>query len=442
MSDTNEAQGQAKQQPITSMLMSTVPYWNSQSQAFYYELSFVTNDRKTRITPEHTAEVLGRYLVQSQLDKYVGPKAGVAINVQFTSTFMDFRHDINYSRMLVRLPSNQPVTPSLVQQMREMSNFGMSFATDLETLIREKWLEHIPRFDYVVLDMHSPNIAKDIIAVQSLKQIQPRLKMLVSNIQSQKEMRVAFSLGASIVTGSGRYNPLPPCLIKPPYNASTKELFLEQRQLCLLMSFMCAPKPNIEQINMLLRSSFKMWQSINVLAKSIDKSVFFSFKSMEDIVKHFGGHGARNLISLVVASLQYDLYNRATNLNGDLQPDYFKRLLTKAIFIESVCKLYPYFTPCRDMIFEFVIFHGLDAMVVHRPDKVFRITQDLIKPRCRYLRVLQDLIILGDALEYINFRNIRGVAQKYKLNDLRLVYLHEQAAIKAMDYMMTMKILR
>ena len=130
-------------------------------------------------------------------------------------------------------------------------------------------------------------------------------------------MRVAFSLGASIVTGSGMYNPLPPCLIKPPYNASTKELFLEQRQLCLLMSFMCAPKPNIEQINMLLRSSFKMWQSINVLAKSIDKSVFFSFKSMEDIVKHFGGHGARNLISLVVASLQYDLYNRATNLNGD-----------------------------------------------------------------------------------------------------------------------------
>uniref|UniRef100_UPI00248E6EC6 hypothetical protein n=1 Tax=Anaerobiospirillum succiniciproducens TaxID=13335 RepID=UPI00248E6EC6 len=148
-------------------------------------------------------------------------------------------------------------------------------------------------------------------------------------------------------------------------------------------------------------------------------------------------HGARNLISLVVASLQYDLYNRATNLNGDLLPDYFKRLLTKAIFIESVCKLYPYFTPCRDMIFEFVIFHGLDAMVVHRPDKVFRITQDLIKPRCRYLRVLQDLIILGDALEYINFRNIRGVAQKYKLNDLRLVYLHEQAAIKAMDYMMS-----
>ena len=75
MSDTNEAQGQAKQQPITSMLMSTVPYWNSQSQAFYYELSFVTNDRKTRITPEHTAEVLGRYLVQSQLDKYVGPES-------------------------------------------------------------------------------------------------------------------------------------------------------------------------------------------------------------------------------------------------------------------------------------------------------------------------------------------------------------------------------
>lgn len=441
MSDTNEA-GEVKPQPVNSMLMSTVPYWNSQSQAFYYELSFVTKDRKTRITPENTHEVLGRYLVQSNLDKYVGPKAGVAINVQFSSAFLDFRHDINYSRMLVRLPSNQPVNPTLVQQMREMSSFGMSFATDLETIIREKWLEQIPRFDYVVLDMHSNNIAKDIIAVQSLKQIQPRLKMLISNVQSQKEMKVAFSLGAAIVSGRGNFNPLPQCLVKPPYNASTKELFLEQRQLCLLMSFMCAPKPNIEQINMLLRSSFKMWQTFNVLAKSIDKSVFFSFKSMEDIVKHFGGHGARNLIALVIASIQYDLYNRATNLNGDQLLDYFKRLITKAIFIESVCNMYPYFAPCRDMIFEFVIFNGLDAMVVHRPDKIFRITQDLIKPRCRFLRVLQDLIILGDSIEFLNFQNIRGVAMRYKLNDLRLIYLHEQASVKAMDYLMAMKIVR
>lgn len=443
MSDTSQVEEQVKKpDPITTMLMSTVPYWNSQSQAFYYDLSFVTQDRKTRITPANTREVLGRYLVQANLDKYVGPKAGVAINVQFSSAFLDFRHDINYSRMLVRLPSNQPVNPTLVQQMREMSSFGMSFATDLETLIREKWLEQIPRFDYVVLDMHSPNIAKDIIAVQSLKQIQPRLKMMISNIQSQKEMRVAFSLGAHLVTGRGNFNPLPPCLLKPPYNSSTKELFLEQRQLCLLMSFMCAPKPNIQQINMLLRTSFKMWQTFNVLAKAIDSTVFFSFRSMEDIVKHFGGHGARNLIALVIAAIQYDLYNRATNLNGDQLLDYFKRLITKAIFIESVCKFYPYFAPCRDLIFEFVIFHGLDAMIVHRPDKVFRITQDLIKPRCRFLRVLQDLIILGDSIDTLHFQNIRGVAQKYKLNDLRLIYLHEQASVKAMDYLVSMKIVR
>lgn len=443
MSDTSQAgQQEKKPEPVKTMMMSTVPYWNSQSQAFYYELSFVTQDRKTRVTPDNTAEVLRRYLVQSQLDKYVGPKAGVAINVQFSSTFLEFRHDINYSRMLVRLPSNQPVNQTLVQQMREMSSFGMSFATDLETIIREKWLEQIPRFDYVVLDMHSPNIAKDIIAVQSLKQIQPRLKMLFSNIQSQKEMKVAFSLGAHLVTGKGKYNPLPPCLIKPPYNSSTKELFLEQRQLCLLMSFMCAPKPNIQQINMLLRTSFKMWQTFNVLAKAIDNTVFSSFRSMEDIVKHFGGHGARNLIALVIAQIQYDLYNRATNLNGDQQLDYFKRLITRAIFIESVCKLYPYFAPCRDLIFEFVIFHGLDPMIVHRPDKVFKITQDLIKPRCSFLRVLQDLIILGDSIDTLHFQNIRGVAQKYKLNDLRLIYLHEQAELKAMEYLVAMKIVR
>lgn len=442
MSDTSQEGEVKKPDPVTTMLMSTVPYWNSQSQAFYYDLSFVTRDRKTRITPANTGEVLKRYLVQANLDKYVGPKAGVAINVQFSSAFLDFRHDINYSRMLVRLPSNQPVNQTLIQQMREMSSFGMSFATDLETLIREKWLEQIPRFDYVVLDMHSPNIAKDIIAVQSLKQIQPRLKMLISNVQTQKEMKVAFSLGAHLVTGRGNFNPLPPCLLKPPYNATTKELFLEQRQLCLLMSFMCAPKPNIEQINMLLRTSFKMWQTFNVLAKAIDSTVFFSFRSMEDIVKHFGGHGARNLIALVIAAIQYDLYNRATNLNGDQLLDYFKRLITKAIFIESVCKVYPYFAPCRDLIFEFVIFHGLDAMIVHRPDKVFKITQDLIKPRCRFLRVLQDLIILGDSIDMLHFQNIRGVAQKYKLNDLRLIYLHEQAAVKAMDYLVSMKIVR
>ncbi len=442
MSDTSQEEEVKKPDPVTTMLMSTVPYWNSQSQAFYYDLSFVTKDRKTRITPANTGEVLKRYLVQANLDKYVGPKAGVSINVQFSSAFLDFRHDINYSRMLVRLPSNQPVNQTLIQQMREMSSFGMSFATDLETLIREKWLEQIPRFDYVVLDMHSPNIAKDIIAVQSLKQIQPRLKMLISNVQTQKEMKVAFSLGAHLVTGRGNFNPLPPCLLKPPYNATTKELFLEQRQLCLLMSFMCAPKPNIEQINMLLRTSFKMWQTFNVLAKAIDSTVFFSFRSMEDIVKHFGGHGARNLIALVIAAIQYDLYNRATNLNGDQLLDYFKRLITKAIFIESVCKVYPYFAPCRDLIFEFVIFHGLDAMIVHRPDKVFKITQDLIKPRCRFLRVLQDLIILGDSIDILHFQNIRGVAQKYKLNDLRLIYLHEQAAVKAMDYLVSMKIVR
>ena len=132
MAYNNQAEAQQEQkpapQPIRSMLMTTVPYWNSQSQAFYYELAFVTIDRKTRITPEHTHEVLGKYLVQENLDKYVGPKAGVAINVQFSDAFLDFRHDINYSRMLVRLPSNQPVTPTILQQMREMSSFGMSFA--------------------------------------------------------------------------------------------------------------------------------------------------------------------------------------------------------------------------------------------------------------------------------------------------------------------------
>ena len=207
MSDTSQEEEVKKPDPVTTILMSTVPYWNSQSQAFYYDLSFVTQDRKTRITPANTGEVLKRYLVQANLDKYVGPKAGVSINVQFSSAFLDFRHDINYSRMLVRLPSNQPVNQTLIQQMREMSSFGMSFATDLETLIREKWLEQIPRFDYVVLDMHSPNIAKDIIAVQSLKQIQPRLKMLISNVQTQKEMKVAFSLGAHLVTGRGNFNP-------------------------------------------------------------------------------------------------------------------------------------------------------------------------------------------------------------------------------------------
>ncbi|HIV55622.1 MAG TPA: hypothetical protein H9898_07535 [Candidatus Anaerobiospirillum stercoravium] len=446
MAYNNQAQDPKEQkpapQPIRSMLMTTIPYWNSQSQAFYYELSFVTIDRKTRITPEHTHDVLAKYLVQENLDKFVGPKAGVAINVQFSDAFLDFRHDINYSRMLVRLPSNQPVTPTILQQMREMSSFGMSFATDLETMIREKWLEQLPRFDYVVLDLHAPTIAKDISAVQSLKQIQPRLKMIISNVQSQKEMRVAFSLGASLVSGRGKFNPLPVCLLKPPYNASTKELFLEQRQICLLMSFMCAPRPNIQQINMLLRSSFKMWQTFNVLAKSVDTTVFFSFRSMEDIVKHFGGHGARNLIALGLAAIQYDLYNRATNLNGDQLVDYFRRLLTNAIFIESVCKLYPYFAPCRDLIFEFVIFHGLEAMVVHRPDKMFRITQDLIKPRCRFMRVLQDLVILGDSIDYLHFPNIRGVCQRYKLNDLRVIYLHEQAGVKAMKYLHDMKILR
>lgn len=431
-----------KPQPVRTMLVSTIPYWNSQGQAFYYELSFVTVDGKTRITPEYTHEALGRYLVQSNLDKYVGPKAGVAINVQFSAAFLDFRHEINYSRILVRLPSNQPVSPTLVQQMREMSSFGMSFASDLETIIREKWLEQLPRFDYVVLDMHSPNIAKDIVAVQSLRQIQPRLKMIISNVQSQKEMKVAFTLGAALVTGRGKFNPLQVCLLKPPYDANKKEIFLEERQLCLLMSFMCAPRPNIQQINMLLRSSFKMWQTFNLLAKSIDKSVFFSFRSMEDIVKHFGGHGARNLIALGIAVIQYDLYNRATNINGDQLVDYFRRLVTRAIFIESLCKMYPYFAPCRDLIFEFVIFHGLDAIMVHRPDKVFRITQDLIKPRCRFLRVLQDLIVLGDSVEYLNFQNIRAVGQRYKLNDLRVIYLHEQAAVKAMDYLRSMKILR
>lgn len=437
-----ESENNPKPQPIRSMLVSTIPYWNSQNQTFYYELSFVTMDRKTRITPDLTREVLSRYLVQSNMDTYVGPRPGVAINVQFSDSFLEFRHDINYSRVLVRLPSNQPVSSTLVQQMREMSTFGMSFASDLESVIRDKWLEQLPRFDYVILDMHSPNIAKDIIAVQSLRQIQPRLKMIISNVQSQKEMKVAFNLGAALVTGRGRCNPLPVCLMKPPYDAQKKEIFLEQRQLCLLMSFMCAPRPNIQQINMLLRSSFKMWQTFNLLAKSIDKSVFFSFKSMEDIVKHFGGHGARNLIALVIAAIQYDLYNRATNLNGDQLVDYFRRLVTRAIFIESVCKLYPYFAPCRDLIFEFVIFHGLDAIVVHRPDKMFRITQDLIKPRCRFLRVLQDLIVLGDGVEYLNFQNIRGVAQRYKLNDLRLIHLHEQASVKAMEYLRSMKIVR
>lgn len=446
MAEPNKAESSDEQkpqsQPIRSMLMSTIPYWNSQSQAFYYELSFVTMERKTRLSPELIHDALGRYLVQEKLDKYVGPKAGVAINVPFSPAFLDYRHDINYSRILVRLPGNQQVTSGLVQQMREMSSFGMSFAADLETVIRDKWLEQLPRFDYVILNMHSPNIAKDIIAVQSLRQIQPRIKMIISNIQSQKEMKVAFSLGASLVTGVGKFNPLPVCLLKPPYDAQKKEIFLEERQLCLLMSFMCAPRPNIQQINMLLRSSFKMWQTFNVLAKSIDKSVFFSFRSMEDIVKHFGGHGARNLIALGIAAIQYELYNRAMNLNGDQLLDYFRRLVTKAIFIESVCKMYPYFAPCRDLIFEFVVFHGLDAMMVHRPDKVFRITQDLIKPRCRFLRVLQDLIVLGDSMEYINFQNIRTIAQRYKLNDLRLIYLHEQASLKAMDYLLSMKIVR
>lgn len=447
VASTNQEQETTQQQtpqpqPIRSLLMSAVPYWNSQSQAFYYEMFFVTSDRKTRITPEHTHDILSKYLVQSNLDLYVGPKAGVAINVQFSDSFLDFRHDINYSRMLVRLPSNQPVNYTLVQQMREMSSFGMSFATDLETLIREKWLEQLPRFDYVVLDIHSPNIAKDIIAVQSLRQIQPRLKMIMSNVQSQKEMKVAFSLGASLVTGRGNFNPLPVCLLKPPYDSNKKEIFLEQRQLCLLMSFMCAPRPNIQQINMLLRSSFKMWQTFNVLAKSIDKRVVFSFKSMEDIVSHFGGHGARNLIALVIASIQYDLYNRAMDLNGDQLLDYFKRLLTNAIFIESVCKLYPYFAPCRDLIFEFVLFHGLDAIMVHRPDKFFRITQDLIKPRCRFLRVLQELIVLGDSIDTLNFQRIREITQRFKLHDLRVIYLHEQATLKAMDYLRSMKILR
>ena len=159
-------------------------------------------------------------------------------------------------------------------------------------------------------------------------------------------------------------------------------------------------------------------------------------------MKHFGGHGARNLIALGIAAIQYELYSRAMNLNGDQLLVYFKGLVTKAIFVESVCKLYPYFAPCRDLIFEFVLFHGLDAMMVHRPDKVFRITQDLIKPRCRFLRVLQDLIVLGDSMEYVNFQNIRAIAQRYKLNDLRLIYLHEQAAVKAMDYLVSMKIVR
>lgn len=445
MAETNKEQEQEQQaaaQQSRTMLMSTVPYWNSQSQAFYYELAFVTADRKTRITPDLNRDVLSKYLVQANLDKYVGPKAGVSINVQFSDTFLDFRHDINYRRMLVRLPSNQPSDNTLVQQMREMSSFGMSFATDLETLIREKWLELLPRFDYVILDMHSANIAKDIIAVQSLKQIQPRLKMIITNIQSPKEMKVAFSLGASLVTGKGNFNPLPVCLLKPPYDATKKELFLEQRQLCLLMSFMCAPRPNIQQINMLFRSSFKMWQTFNVLSKSIDKTVVFSFKSMEDIVGHFGGHGARNMIALVIAAIQYDLYNRAMNLNGDQLLDYFKRLLTNAIFVESVCKVYPYFAPARDLIFEFVIFNGLDGMMVHRPDKIFKITQDLIKPRCNFLRVLQDLIMLGNSIEMLNFQNIRGIAQRYKLHDLRVINLHEQAAIKAMDYLIAMKIIR
>lgn len=446
MADTSpeqkqEANPQGKK-PMTCMMMSAVPYWNSQGQAFFYELTFVTVNRKTRITPENSREVLSRYLVQDHLDDYVGPKSGVAINVQFSDAFLEFRHNINYRRILVRLPSNQPVNYTLIQQMREMSSFGMSFATDLETMIREKWLEQLPRFDYVVLDLHSPNIAKDIIAVQSLRQIQPRLKMIMSNIQSPKEMKVAFSLGASLVTGNGNFNELPVCLVKPPYDANKKELFLEQRQLCLLMSFMCAPRPNIQQINMLLRSSFKMWQSFNLLAKSLDKSVVFSFKSMEDIVGHFGGHGARNLIALVIAAIQYDLYNRAVDLNGDQLLTYFKRLLTNAIFIESVCKLYPYFAPCRDLIFEYVIFHGLDAIMIHRPDKIFRITQDLIKPRCKFLRVLQDLIVLGNAIDTLNFQNIRGVTQRYKLNDLRVVYLHEQASVKAMDYLRSMKIVR
>ena len=446
MADTNQAEATEEQAPAPkpkrTMLMSALPYWNSQSQAFYYELSFVTVDRKTQISPEDTHEVLGNYLIQENLDQYVGPKAGVAINVQFSDAFLDFRHDINYSRMLVRLPPEQSVNYTVVQQMREMSSYGMSFATDLNTLIRDKWLEQIPRFDYVVLDMRNPNIAKDISTVQSLRQTQPRLKMIISNIQSQKEMKIAFSVGASLVTGRGNFNPLPVCLLKPPYDALKKEIFLEQRQLCLLMSFMCAPRPNIQQINMLLRTSFKMWQSFNVLAKSIDKSVIFSFKSMEDIVKHFGGHGARNLISLVTAAIQYDLYNRATNLNGDQLLDYFRRLIIKAIFIESVCKLYPYFAPCRDLIFEYVIFNGLDSMMVHRPDKIFRITQDLIKPRCNFIKVMQDLILLSDSINYLHFPNIKGVCQRYKLNDLRVIYLYEQAAVKAMDYLVAMKIVR
>lgn len=446
MAEPNKAKASEEQkkqaQPVRSMLLSTIPYWNSQSQAFYYELSFVTMERKTRLPPELLNEALSKYLVLEQLDNYIGPKAGVVLNAPFTSAFLEHRRDIDFRRLLVRLPNNQEINSGLIQQMREMSAQGMSFASDLEIVIRDKWLEQLPRFDYVILNMHSPNIAKDIIAVQSLRQMQPRLKMIISNVQSPKEMKVAFSLGASLVMGVGKFNPLPVCLLKPPYDANKKEVFLEERQLCLLMSFMCAPRPNIQQINMLLRSSFKMWQTFNLLAKSIDKSVFFSFRSMEDIVKHFGGHGARNLIALGIAAIQYELYSRAMNLNGDQLLVYFKGLVTKAIFVESVCKLYPYFAPCRDLIFEFVLFHGLDAMMVHRPDKVFRITQDLIKPRCRFLRVLQDLIVLGDSMEYVNFQNIRAIAQRYKLNDLRLIYLHEQASVKAMDYLVSMKIVR
>lgn len=440
--ETDDKEKEQTAQPQRCMLMSTIPYWNSQSIAFYYELSFVTMDRKIRLNEDLLEEVIGRYLMQANLDKYVGPKSGVALSAPFTSVFMSHRHDVNFSRILLTLPSNQDVSPATIQQMREMSTFGISFASDLETVVREKWLEQLPRFDYVILNMHSPNIAKDIITVQSLRQIQPRIKMIIENVQSPKEMKVAFSLGASMIKAVGKFSPLPVCLLKPPYDANKKEILLEERQLCLLMSFMCAPRPNIQQINMLLRSSFKMWQTFNVLAKNIDKSVFFSFRSMEDIVKHFGGHGARNLIAMGIASIQYELYNRAMNLNGDQLLDYFRRLMTKAIFIESVCNMYPYFAPCRDLIFEFVLFHGLDPMMVHRPDKVFSVTQDLIKPRCRFLRILQDLIVLGDSMEYVQFANLRNIAQRYKLNDLRLIYLHEQAAVKAMDYLVSMKIVR
>ncbi|RHW36632.1 HDOD domain-containing protein [Lysinibacillus yapensis] len=394
------------------------PIFNITEEIVAYELLYRNGDLNifdNSAKDSATLDVLVNFLLSMGSDEVTKGRPGF---VNFTENLLmdpDVLELIDPSKVVIEILEDVPITPKLVERVKELKQRNFKMALD-DFILADSMVDNEELFQYIdiiKIDFLATPLLKRMKIENRVKNSFPHIELLAEKVENRNQFDVARHAGYTLFQGY---------FFEKPQIIKSTDIPMNTLQYFQIMLLFREEVPDLNKIAQAIERdvslSYKLLKVINDTGYRLKKKV----SSIKQAILLIGLTELRKLIYLLA------LREGETSNPSDLFRELMRTSLFRAKICENLAK--QKFKENYSEYFLIGMFSLIDALLQRPMDVILKqlpFSEEMIRTICGKPTSMTPYLEFSIALDKLDFESIDRFAQAFNLNKDQISALYTEA---------------